>query len=144
MSRIDKRRIQFFLGDIRKNALEIGELLRTYKDDEITMKAIKFMLIEIREAMSNTLQHILARDRGVPVSGYIDTINKAKDLKIISDDLYRKIKPFFDFRNSLIHRYWLIDDKILLENLKDGYKDFDRFNDEIENYIRKIESQSVL
>ncbi len=30
----------------------------------------------------------------------------------------KKIKPFFDFRNNLIYRFLLIDDKILLKILK--------------------------
>ncbi len=138
MSRIDERRIQLFLSDIRENSVKIAEVLKIYKEgDDITLKAIKFMLVEIAEAMSNALQHILAKDEGVPVSGYIDTINKAKDYGILSESLYINIKPFFDFRNSLIHRYWLTDDAILLKNLKEGYKDFDRFIDEIEDYMRR-------
>ncbi len=108
MSHIGERRIHFFLSDIRENTVKIEEVLKIYREgDDITLKAIKFMLVEIAEAMSNTLQHILAKDKGVPVSGYIDTLNKAQHYGIISDSLYTKIKPFFDFRNSLIHRYWL-------------------------------------
>ena len=45
------------------------------------------------------------------------------------------LKPFFDFRNSLIHRYWSIDDDRLIENIKNGRDDFDRFVEEIETYL---------
>jgi len=46
-----------------------------------------------------------------------------------------RLKPFFDFRNSLIHRYWSIDDDRLIENIKTGRDDFDRFVEEIEIYL---------
>jgi uncharacterized protein YutE (UPF0331/DUF86 family) len=50
-------------------------------------------------------------------------------------ELFGKLKPFFDFRNSLIHRYWVIDDNMLIENLLKGRADFDQFVDEIELYV---------
>jgi uncharacterized protein YutE (UPF0331/DUF86 family) len=55
--------------------------------------------------MSNTLQHVLAKQKGIAVSGYIDTIVKGRKQGIISEGLFQKLKPFFDFRNSLVHRY---------------------------------------
>lgn len=79
--------------------------------DSVPMKAAKYMLIEIAEAISNTIQHILAKEKGIAVSGYIDTVVKAFEHGIISADLFQRLKPFFDFRNSLIHRYWVVDDQ---------------------------------
>ena len=38
-------------------------------------------------------------------------------------------------RNSLVHRYWTIDDEKLIENIKAGLNDFDRFVDEMEAYL---------
>ena len=47
------------------------------------------------------------------------------------------IPDFFDFRNSLVHRYWQIDDRRLIENLKTGYRDFDDFIEEIEAFLEQ-------
>jgi uncharacterized protein YutE (UPF0331/DUF86 family) len=55
--------------------------------------------------------------------------------EIISEKLFQKLKPFFDFRNSLVHRYWTIDDEKLIENIKAGLNDFDRFVDEMEAHL---------
>jgi uncharacterized protein YutE (UPF0331/DUF86 family) len=38
-------------------------------------------------------------------------------------------------RNSLVHRYWTVDDEKLIENIKAGLNDFGRFADEVEAYL---------
>jgi len=73
---------------------------------------------------------------GSAVKGYVDTIKKGFEKGLVSEDVYNTLKPFFDFRNSLIHRYWIIDDMTFLQNLKLGYKDFFRFCEEIENFLK--------
>lgn len=140
--KMDRGRIQRFLMEIRKSCLDLENLITKNKilPNSIELKASKYLLIELAEAIANTLQHILAKERGIPVSGYIDTIVKAYHQQIISQELYNKLKPFFDFRNSLIHRYWSIDDSLLIDNLTSGYKDFFIFIDEIERYMAQVES----
>ncbi len=44
----------------------------------------------------------------------------------------------FDFRNSMVHRYWIIDDEKLITNIEAGRDDFDQFAEELENYIKSI------
>lgn len=135
--KVDPIRIKRYLAEIRKNSLELNRLIDQNElvPDTIPMKATKYILIELAEGMSNAIQHILARDKGVAVSGYIDAILKAYDNGLISEILFQRLKPFFDFRNSLIHRYWTIDDSRLIDNLMKGRHDFDRFIEEIEAYL---------
>ena len=107
--KVDPVRIKNYLSEIRRNSIALQQLLAQNEidPDSIPLKAAKYILIELAEAMSNTIQHILAKEMGTAVSGYIDTVVKAHDNGIISDDLFQRLKPFFDFRNSLIHRYWI-------------------------------------
>jgi uncharacterized protein YutE (UPF0331/DUF86 family) len=137
--KVDPIRINNYLSEIRKNSLSLQELLDQNEivPDSVPLKAAKYILIELAEAMSNTIQHILAKKMGMAVSGYIDTVVKAHDNGIISDDLFQRLKPFFDFRNSLIHRYWIIDDQRLISNIQSGRNDFDRFLEEIEAHLLK-------
>ena len=86
--------------------------------------------------MANTLQHILAKDMGEPVAGYVETIIRAGETNILLEPLPKKIKPFFDFRNSLIHRYWFISDEKLLTLVRENKNDFIAFIDAIEGYIK--------
>lgn len=135
--KVDPIRIKQYLAEIRNNSLELNQLIdqNELKPDSVALKAAKYLLIELAEAMSNTIQHILAKDRGIAVSGYIDTILKGHDNGLISDNLFQKLKPFFDFRNSFIHRYWIIDDNRLIDNIFTGKSDFDQFITEIESYF---------
>ena len=136
--KVDQVRIKGYISEIRRNSLSLRQLIDDNQlvPDSIPLRAAKYILIELAEAMSNTIQHILAKKMGVPVSGYIDTIVKAHENGIISKDLFNRLKPFFDFRNSLIHRYWIVDDQQLIANIKSGRDDFDQFNEEIEAYIK--------
>lgn len=97
--------------------------------------------MNLAEAMSNCLQHLLAKKKGIAVSGYIDTIAKGYKERIISERLFQKLKPFFDFRNSPVHRYWTIDDEKLIDNIKAGLNDFDHFVDETEAYLTAQDSK---
>ena len=135
--KIDMARINRYLMEITKNSSDLKELIdkNCLEPESIELKAAKYLLIELAEAVSNVLQHILAKEKGIPVSGYIDTIVKGHKSGIISEDLFNKLKPFLDFRNSLIHRYWTIDDTQLIDNILEGHQDFGLFVNEIEKYL---------
>jgi uncharacterized protein YutE (UPF0331/DUF86 family) len=138
--KIDIVRVKKYLADIVRSANDLKKIIEqnSLAPGSIELKAAKYILIELAEAMSNTLQHVLARQKGIAVSGYIDTIVKGNKEGIISEELFQKLKPFFDFRNSLVHRYWIIDDEKLVTNIQTGQNDFDQFAEELENYIRSI------
>ena len=137
--KIELSRVKGYLLEIRKSSTELKVLIEQndLKPDSIALKAAKYLLIELAEATSNTLQHVLAKENGIAVSGYIDTIVKAREHGLVSDELFERLKPFFDFRNSLVHRYWIIDDSKLIENILKGHADFERFVNEMETYLSR-------
>jgi uncharacterized protein YutE (UPF0331/DUF86 family) len=142
--KIDTERIQKYLLEIKSRHHEIEELFRTHIDAEIlkepwVLKGIKYTLVEIAEAMANTLQHILSKHLGELATGYVETILRAGENGILSEALSNKLKPFFDFRNSLIHRYWYISDEKLLSLIRENQDDFLAFIGAIENYLRRFE-----
>ena len=137
--KIDEIRIQMYLSEIRRNGLALRDLLERNEllPDSVALKAAKYILIELAEAMSNTIQHLLAKDKGVAVSGYVDAVVKAFENGLVDKNLFDRLKPFFDFRNSLVHRYWRIDDRRLIDNIRNGKDDFDLFISQIESYLDK-------
>ncbi len=88
------------------------------------------------EAMANTLQHILAKERGEPLIGYVETILRAGETGILPEALSSKLRPLFDFRNALIHRYWVISDEKLLILVHENKDDFISFAEAIETYLK--------
>jgi len=139
--KIDREKLQNYLLDIQSRTKETEKLLEKYSNNEILsdnwrVRGLKYLMVEIAEIMANTLTHILTRDRGESVSGYVETIIKSGEIGIISKALSDKLKPFFDFRNSIIHRYWIISDDMLLELVRKNYKDFLNFIEEIEKYLK--------
>lgn len=140
--RIDVEKIQKYLLEINARHYEIDQLLARTSDAELlkdiwVLKGLKYALVEIAEAMANVLQHVLAKEMGEPVTGYVETIIRAGETKIISDNLSRRLRPFFDFRNSLIHRYWFISDEKLLSLIRENKDDFISFINEVEHYLNK-------
>ena len=67
---------------------------------------------------------------GIPTEDE-DLIDNVFKKKIISKNLYLKIKEMKGFRNILVHRYGDLDDKLAFENIKSGLDDFELFIKEI-------------
>jgi len=137
--KVDEIRIKNYLSEIRRNSLALRQLLdqNELAPDSVALKAAKYILIELAEAMSNTIQHILAKDKGVAVSGYVDAVATAFENGLFDKNLFDRLKPFFDFRNSLVHRYWRIDDRRLIDNIRNGKDDFDLFISQVEAYLEE-------
>lgn len=135
--KIDKTKIKRFLTEIKRDTIELEEFLREDPGDKKTIKAIKYNLVELVEASANILQHILAKERGIASSGYLETIEKSKEEKILSFSICKELKPFFEFRNILVHRYWIMKDEILIKKVKKNYKAFYKFIEEIEKYLKR-------
>ncbi len=101
----DHRRLSALFSEIRQKSRELNTLLdeNQLTPNSLAFKAAKYLLIELAEAITDAIQHILAKRAGVAVTGYVDAAIKAREHGLISPELFRKLKPFFDFRNSLIH-----------------------------------------
>ncbi|MFW6129437.1 MAG: DUF86 domain-containing protein [Candidatus Aminicenantaceae bacterium] len=142
--KIDKNRLNKYLLDTKSRTNEIKRLLDEFSNEEVLsddwkIKGLKYLIVEMAEIMANTLTHILTRDKGESITGYIETIIKSGEIGIISQSLTDKLKPFFDFRNSLVHRYWMISDEKFLDLVRKNYKDFLTFIEEIEKYIKNCD-----
>ena len=110
-------RVSKGLADILSARIQIKEILspgvEAFLIDKKSPLALKYLLIEAVEAISDVCQHLLAKSKGIACNGYVDCILKAGTNGIIQEDLSRKLRKLADLRNSLIHRYWIIDDRDL-------------------------------
>jgi uncharacterized protein YutE (UPF0331/DUF86 family) len=135
---MDKERLDTYLLAIALETAAIVDVLKN--SDEYLLasphliKSCKYSLIVISEAIANTLQHILAKKFHTAVSGYAEVFIKAKNFKLLSNEMIERLQPLIRFRNMLVHQYWRIDDIVFLNNLRAGISDFKGFIHD----IRKI------
>jgi uncharacterized protein YutE (UPF0331/DUF86 family) len=66
----------------------------------------------------------------------VDIIENLVKHKIISKKMGEKIKEMKSFRNILVHVYGEIEDEIAYEEIKNGLKDFEDFEKEIESFLK--------
>ena len=139
--RIDPERLNRYTLKIEENLQDLREILQT-PDEEILsssrdIKALKYCLIEIAEATANILQHILARKWGKVVDSYLGLIDESINKEVMDKELLARLKFFFRFRNYLVHRYWEVDDRILLENTRRGLEDMEALVEETRKWTGK-------
>jgi len=138
---LDKDRIAKNKADILSIKAQIEEMIAMGKETFILDKrnplSLKYLLIEAVEAITDICQHILARVKGISCSGYVDCIVKAGENGIITPELSNRLRRLADLRNSLIHRYWIINDEDLFYICKDNVGDLNNFTIQIDEFIVK-------
>ena len=128
---LDPERIKKYVSDMAAEVEDLRGLL-SRPDEELLrethfIKALKYSMIVIAESMANVLQHVLAKRYNVVVRGFTEAFTKAKDRRLVPDDLIDRLLPFAKFRKMLVHQYWRVDDRVFLENLRAGLEDFRTF-----------------
>lgn len=132
-------RVSKGLADILSSKIQIKEILLPGVDafliDKKSPLALKYLLIEAVEAISDVCQHLLAKSMGVACNGYVDCILKAGTNGIIQEGLSRKLRKLADLRNSLIHRYWIIDDRELFNLSLSNLEDLSEFTSQVSVFV---------
>lgn len=119
---LNVERIATLIGEARKG---LGELLR-YRDqpDEVLLSSseklgnIKYQFIVTIEACVDLCTHIAAKTYGKTPESYGQCFLLLSQERVIKNDLAEKLKIFAGFRNILVHRYWEVNDKIVVSKLK--------------------------
>lgn len=128
---LDQKRIDSYLQQIVTEVADLEKILvlpdGQIASDKAKLKSLKYSVIVIAEAMTGTLQHILAKKHSVAVDGYSDALMKSVQHKVVDEELLGRLRPFFVFRNMLVHQYWKVQDETFLKNLRAGLSDFHEF-----------------
>lgn len=136
---LDQDRIAKNKTDILNIKSQIGDIVAVNKAafllDQRNSLALKYLLVEAVEAITDVCQHILAKIKGLACDGYVDCIVKAGDNGIITPALSNKLRRLADLRDSLIHRYWVINDEELYTKSKENISDLEDFVNQIDGFI---------
>ncbi len=120
---------------IRDNYLGVPpeKIESSYKDSQ----ALKFSLFEIVEACIDIANHIIAAKRFERAEEYAKMFITLGKYGVIPQELAEKLAKMARFRNLLIHRYWEVDMKYIMEIAENRLKDVERFMLRIEKYLER-------
>jgi len=128
---IDKEKIKQRFSEINESLAEIKRLT-SLEDKEFwsrkeNIAAVKYYLLQAIESVGGICVHIAAKkfNKGVSVFGECFEILEKEGL--LSEDLTSRLRNMVKFRNKLIHRYWEIDDKNILQYTRKDLNDFNEF-----------------
>jgi uncharacterized protein YutE (UPF0331/DUF86 family) len=128
-------RITKGIADILEAKADMERILsaggESFRADKKNALALRYLLIEAVEAITDVCQHLLAKTKGVACSGYVDCIVKAGENGIIKVELSKKLRKLADLRNSLIHRYLVINDGELFAQCSANIGDLSEFCSQI-------------
>ena len=135
--RITKAKLDIIQVTERIDSL-IGKGLDSYLSDEKAPLALKYLLIEAVEAISDICQHLLAKTKGIACLGYVDCIVKAGQEGIITSALSERLRRLADLRNIIIHRYWVIDDQKIFQETIENKRELADFVGQIEAFLASL------
>ncbi|MEW5959545.1 MAG: DUF86 domain-containing protein [Chloroflexota bacterium] len=102
-----------------------------------TRRAIERDLQVLVEIVIDICQRLISLAGQSPASTSVGAIGRCIQLDALSDDeIYRKMVRF---RNFIVHRYEQIDVSILVDMVNLRLVDFEKFRDEVLNYVRQTD-----
>ncbi len=112
--------------------------LDSFLSDPRSSLAVKYLLVEAVEAIADTCQHLLSKAKGIACEGYVDCILKAGEHGVIAASLANKLRRLADLRNSLIHRYWIINDAEIYALCRGHADDFEEFAEQADQFVKRL------
>lgn len=128
---IDKEKIKQRFSEINESLSEIKRLA-SLEDSEFWSKkeniaAVKYYLLQAIESVGGVCVHIVAKKYNKGVSAFGECFEILQKEGFLDEELALRLRKMAKFRNKLMHRYWEIDDKNILEYARKDLKDFEDF-----------------
>ncbi len=126
---VDRERIKRFISEIR-GAISFISKCSERPFEELTDSdkyAIRYNIIVIAEAISAIALHICRNIYGLEPETPIHALKLLADKNLIQRSLFEELVKIIKLRNLLVHRYWVIDDKIIYDAIKKDFKYVEEF-----------------
>ena len=126
---VDRERIKRFISEIRNAILFISKCSEK-SFEELTDSdkyAIRYNIIVIAEAVSAIALHICRNIYGLEPETPIHALKLLADRSFIQRSLSEELVKIIRLRNLLVHRYWVIDDKIIYDAVKKNFRSVEEF-----------------
>jgi len=139
MGTLDKERMMQYEAEIKEAQNVLDEIISVdindFTRDSIKIRAMKYTLIVLVEAICNLCRHILAKKAHVVVEEYMEAILKMQKRGFLSDEIVGKLVPLTKLRHQLIHGYWKTDDRRLFVETKNSLAAIDQFIEELGQFL---------
>ena len=144
---IDKQKIESLFKELDTYLKEVKQLSLLSEVEYLTnvrnIYSGRYLLQISIETCINIGNHIISREAlGIP-KDYADTFRILQSNNIISASLLERLILMTRFRNRIVHLYWDIDDKLVLEIIKNNYEDFINYRTEILEHLKKNQSKDL-
>ncbi|MFP3951669.1 MAG: type VII toxin-antitoxin system HepT family RNase toxin [Candidatus Bathyarchaeia archaeon] len=142
--RLDTEIIEGRLDIIERN-LSFLEEYKTLSPDEFTesyrdTQAAKYSLLEIMESCMDIANYIISVMGFRRAEGYSDIFKVLGEEDVLDEELSIRLENMARFRNLLVHRYGELDDRRVLEIIKENLTDIKEFEKQIQKFVKHIEA----
>lgn len=127
---LDTKKLIVRIQSLRSNLGQVNSL--THASDDATilndwrlLGALKWhLLLAIEDAFSLCQQVVASIGRAAP-SSYAECFEALHQLGVIDQPLSERLRAMARFRNLLLHRYWEVDDRRVLEIARNEIADLE-------------------
>lgn len=116
---------------IRQTVARISRLVaqsdEQFWGDERNIETLKLWLIELMQDAADLCNHLAARLLHRAPTSYPECFEMLGDEGIIDEALANSLRQMARFRNLLIHRYWDVNDRRVLEIARTQLGDLEQF-----------------
>jgi len=137
---IDRNRVLTLLGEARH---ALGQLTRyqVFSNDEILssddrLGNLKYQWVILMEACVDICNHFSARLFGKTPESYAGCFEIIQDFGVIDKKLAAEMAELARFRNVLVHLYWKVDNKLVVEHTRNRLEVVERYLKEIAKQIQ--------
>ena len=126
--------------DIIQRDLEFSQELGRLKQNEFGYKeqqAAKYTLLEMAEACIDIASHIIAAKGLRRAEEYSELFQVLREYGILPAETADRLSTMAKMRNVLVHRYADIDNKRLLDVMKNNLGDIEQFMRHIARFLEK-------
>lgn len=146
MPDVDRYRVEQYLVEIRESlavlkSITDGNSIEDFAGDQVKVRAMKYTLVVIVEAICNLFRHILAKRFHEVVEEYMETVIKVRDKGVLSKTIAEKLIPLTKLRHQLIHGYWKTDNNRLFEETKDNLSAIETLMTEMNVFLESTQKK---
>ena len=140
LARVNRDYVGKLVEDIR---LAINEVLsyssKPYEELSSAEKyAIRYNIIVLAEALVALAIHLARKAFNKEPETPIHALRILRDEGLLTPSEYDELVRLVRLRNLLVHRYWIIDDKRIYDNVKEYFKPIHNFTERLERLLSNV------